>query len=221
MKKFIGHRYDDIGRIYQFDDGSEYYSVTTMLGATGDKTHLERWRNRIGHAKAERQTKYAGDIGTAMHEYLEYYLINGYEPKGYDSVVVGLARQIIPYLNKRVIATITTEQVLYSDTLKLAGTMDALVRYHIDKPIVTVLDFKTSKKKKKIEWITDYIFQLSAYSYMLHETHHVDAPQGVLLFAYKELRDPHNEVIANLTKAEPGMLKRNELFQKKLLTHNS
>jgi len=35
-------------RVYQCPDGSAVASVTTILDATKDKTHLIEWRKRVG-----------------------------------------------------------------------------------------------------------------------------------------------------------------------------
>ena len=213
-KKFKHHIYDDIGRIYEFDDGSRYYSVTTMLGATGDKRFLEAWKERIGKQRAEAELKYAGTIGTQMHEALEYYLINQEEPEAYpNSVVKNLTKQITPYLDKRIDDVWATEKVLYSDHLKLAGTADGIVHYRLKSGVFPViLDFKTSKKLKKPEWMVDYFTQLAIYALMMEELYGQAINYGVLLFAYKQVRNRNKEFVVNLDKYKQLARKRITLF---------
>ena len=210
MKQFIEHTYDDIGRIYNFDDGSVYYSVTTALGNTKDKRFLEEWRERVGHKKADAITKYAGEMGTQMHDCLERYLLK--EPIQYPNAVVkNLSAQIIPYLDKRVTDVQYTEKVLYSDKLNLAGTVDAVVRY---ADIWSILDFKNAKKQPKVSWIQDYLLQLAIYAMMMEEMYGEKINRGVLLFAYREQRSPNREVVVDLTPYKQKAIQRIDLFHK-------
>ncbi len=52
-------------------------SVTTILQATQTAEKIEslaRWKAKVGENEAERVKNEAAKRGTAMHEYLEYYL---------------------------------------------------------------------------------------------------------------------------------------------------
>ena len=72
---------------------------------------------------------------------------------------------MIPYLDK--INNIhCLETQLYSDHLKTAGTVDCIGEYDGK---LTVIDFKTSAKLKKREWVKDYFMQCSAYAVMYEE----------------------------------------------------
>jgi hypothetical protein len=51
-------------RAYLTPDGESLPSVTTILSATKDMTHLNEWKNRIGHAKAQQITTEASGVGT-------------------------------------------------------------------------------------------------------------------------------------------------------------
>ena len=208
MKKFLRHEYDDIGRIYIFDDGSKYYSVTTMLGATGDKKFLVAWKKRIGVQRAEAITRCATNTGNIVHECLEQYLL-GNEVQYPNAVIKMLVRQIIPYIDKYISKVYHTEQILYSSLLNLAGTADGIVDYNDE---FMVLDFKTSRRVPKISWITDYFIQLFIYSKMIEEMYGTRPKKGVLLFCYKEQRSRNNQIIVNLDKYESSAMKRIELF---------
>ena len=61
-------------RVYATPDGETLPSVTTILSATKDMTHLHEWRNRIGHEKAQKITTEAAGRGTSMHKNLESFI---------------------------------------------------------------------------------------------------------------------------------------------------
>ena len=52
-------------------------SVTTILDATKDKTHLIAWKKRVGEAKAQQIVTEAAGRGTRMHKWLEDYVESG------------------------------------------------------------------------------------------------------------------------------------------------
>jgi genome maintenance exonuclease 1 len=61
-------------RRYATPGGPPVASVTTILDATKDKTHLIAWRKRVGEAKAQEITVEAAGRGTRMHKYIEQYV---------------------------------------------------------------------------------------------------------------------------------------------------
>src|SRR5210317_1522034 len=67
-------------RLYETPDGNAVASVTTILDATKDKTHLIQWRKRVGEAKAQEIVTEAAGVGTRMHKYLEDYIEFGEWP---------------------------------------------------------------------------------------------------------------------------------------------
>lgn len=64
-----GYRHYQIGH-------KRYPSITTVLGSTADKSHLDQWRKRIGEAEANRITKNSSTRGTNLHLMCEDYLNN-------------------------------------------------------------------------------------------------------------------------------------------------
>ena len=75
------YQYKDIGRVskngkrhYETPDGRQVPSVTTVLSATKDMTHLHAWRKRIGEQKAQQITTESANIGTVMHRSLEKHV---------------------------------------------------------------------------------------------------------------------------------------------------
>ena len=61
-------------RVYQTPDGESLPSVTTILSATKDMTHLNEWKKRVGVENAQRITTEAAGVGTAMHSNLERFI---------------------------------------------------------------------------------------------------------------------------------------------------
>lgn len=209
MKKFVRHEYDDIGRIYVFDDGSRHYSVTTMLGNTKDQRFLEEWKARIGKERAEAICKIACDTGSTMHEILEYHLRKETISPPPNAYIKNLANQIIPFLDKRVTRVHAIEKVLYSDKYNLAGMTDVIATYNGK---VSIVDFKTSKRKPKWGWIVDYLIQLAIYAMMCEEITGSPIHYGTLLFAYKQIRSPQREVVVKLDKYKNMAIKRINRF---------
>jgi genome maintenance exonuclease 1 len=72
------------------------------------------------------------------------------------------------------------EQKLYSDYLRLAGTVDCIGEY---EGKLSVIDFKTSGKLKKKEWISSYFMQCAAYAIMYEERTGIPINKLVVLIA--------------------------------------
>ena len=151
------------GRTYHTPDGS-YPSITTILGKTSDQTWLLKWKERVGEEEAARVSKIATDRGTLVHEYAERHF-NGediWDELYKEAVdVIQMSRDLIRATEKGVEEIWGQEQVLWSNKYKYAGRTD-MVGIWRGKP--TIIDFKTSKKKKSNKQITDYYIQGCAYA---------------------------------------------------------
>lgn len=154
LNKVNGKRY------YKIPDGSEYPSVTTVLGAK-PKPYLDNWRKMLGDDKAAKETKRCSDRGNAVHEMAEKYLKNLDKPtKGYKPKHIDDFNKLRLMLNK--IDNIRAQEVgLYSDTLKIAGTVDCVGEYD---GVLSIIDFKTSTNNKTHDMIHDYFKQSTAYA---------------------------------------------------------
>ena len=75
--KPIERKQIDGKRKYLTPDGFAVASVTTILDATKDKTHLIAWRKRVGEQKAQEIVTEASSVGTRMHKYLEDFVETG------------------------------------------------------------------------------------------------------------------------------------------------
>jgi len=152
-------------RTYVIPDGTEYPSVTTVLGDK-EKPWLEDWKQMLGDKKAKKETKRCADRGTAIHALAEKYLNNEdinfreYEPKYINDF-----NKLKIRLNQ--IDNIRAQEVgLYSDHMKIAGTVDCVAEYN---GVLSIIDFKTSTNNKTRDMIDDYFKQCTAYAIAWHE----------------------------------------------------
>ena len=173
-------------RYYTDGKSSAVPSVTTILDKTADKTHLIEWRKRIGAEEAAKQTKQAAGFGTLVHNSLEKYSLGeDWEITG-NNYVQQIARQAVTQIVENCMPDIDefwgVEVPLIAQDL-YAGTTDG-VGVHKGDP--AIIDFKTSKKIKKREWIKDYFMQTCAYALAHNEMFGTDIQKGVILMADRE-----------------------------------
>jgi hypothetical protein len=166
-------------RVYQTPDGETLPSVTTILGATKDMTHLNEWRKRIGEQKAQQITTEAAGVGTAMHANLERFLIGEQRQPGNNPVHIkanAMADQIITNGLSKMDEVWAMEQSLYFPGL-YSGTTD-LVGVYDGQPAIA--DHKQTNKPKKAEWVDDYFLQLTAYIMAHNAVYGTDMRRGVI-----------------------------------------
>ena len=155
--------FPDGKRYYTLEDGTRLPSVTTVLGAQ-KKEGIMAWRKRVGEAEANRISKQATGRGTNVHTLCERYLNN-------DSLgdimpdAVEMFRSLKPLLN-RIDNIHYQECALWSKQLGMAGRVDCIGEFD---GVLSVIDFKTSKRIKQSEDIEDYYWQTAAYSLMYEE----------------------------------------------------
>ena len=172
--KFIHEKieigYDDLkvetkssGRKYITPDGEAYPSITTVLGVLSADS-IAAWRARVGDVEANKISHKATTRGTAVHDLVEKYLDNEELPEVMPHVMASLSN-LKPSLN-RISKIFAQEAPLYSKHLGVAGRVDCVGLYD---GVPSIIDFKTSKKPKKREWVTNYFTQESAYAIMWEE----------------------------------------------------
>ena len=190
MKKFV-HR-DDIGdfeipeikvidgkRFYVTPDGNSYPSITTVL-AQQENLGIEAWKSKVGEKEAKRISKESMRIGTAVHQMAEFYLSNYIiKLKDEDKRIVDTFNRL-RFLLGNINNIVGLEIPLFSDLLRVAGTCDCIAEYNGK---LSVIDFKTSRKPKKEEWIDDYYMQTFAYKLMFEEMTGIEIKQIVILVA--------------------------------------
>ena len=152
------------GRRYLVD-GMMWPSVTTVIGHSKKKSIME-WRNRVGEEEANAISKRASTRGNKCHKLCELYLENKSISKySDDPLSMGLFYQIKPYLDS-IDYIHALEAPLCSSLLKMAGRVDCIAEYNGE---LAIIDFKTSTKYKREEWIHDYFAQETAYAIMFQE----------------------------------------------------
>lgn len=170
------------GRKYETPTGQSYPSVTTVIGEMSDKSGLDAWRNRVGHAEAKKIGAQAAKRGTTMHRMCEEYLMN--QEVSPDNHMFGLAetmfKSIQSILDKHVSVVHGIEFPVYSHRLKTAGTVDFFCEWDGKK---TILDFKTSTRTKQESWIENYFIQATIYVMCLWEIYGIRIDQIAVLIA--------------------------------------
>ena len=150
-------------RHYETPDGRQVPSVTTVLSATKDMTHLHAWRKRIGVEKAAQITQESANIGTVMHSSLEKHVKGESRKPGSNLIhqkAHAMANVIIDNGLNDVSEVWGSEVSLHYPEL-YAGTTD-LVGVYKGEP--AIMDFKQARRLKKKEWVEDYFLQLVAYA---------------------------------------------------------
>jgi genome maintenance exonuclease 1 len=166
-------------RQYVTPDGS-FPSITTILGKRKSKA-IQKWRDRVGAEEAQKITTKASRRGTNMHKVVENYLTNhdAYDDKALPHVLE-LFTTIKPIIDDAVSLIHGIEVPLWSKHLGVAGRCDCVALWN-DK--LTIVDWKTSNKPKKEEWMEDYFLQATAYSIMYEERTKRPVGEAVIVIA--------------------------------------
>lgn len=167
-------------RVYNTPDGQRYPSVTTMLGWHG-RDKIQSWRDQVGHEQANTIARVAASRGTGLHLATEQYL-NNQQPVIRSLLVQEMFGKFRPYLD-RINNIHVQETPLFSNHLRLAGTVDCIAEWD---GRLAIIDFKTSTREKKKEWIDNYFMQCAAYAIMYEELAFIPVPRIVVLIAVEE-----------------------------------
>lgn len=155
----------DSGRLYRLPDGSKVPSVTTVLGWV-KKDSLVEWRKKVGEDVANKIATSAANRGTKVHAVCEDYLHNKeIVVKDLDVLTYDMFSSIKDEVD-HIDNVLGIELQLFSEHLGLAGTVDVIADY---KGKRSIIDFKTSTKPKRIEWIDNYFMQTAIYAVMYEE----------------------------------------------------
>ena len=167
-------------RFYILPDGTtKVKSVTTIISDASDKTALLEWKKRVGEKEAQRISTQATRRGTSVHSIAERYVLNednyikAENPFGFESF-----KHIKNVLDESVDNILGVELGLFSKTLKTAGRTDLVAEY---EGVPSIIDFKTSKKLKKEEWIESYFLQSTVYAMMFEAIYKIKIPQIAIL----------------------------------------
>lgn len=158
--------YDDLpsvtktsGRKYSCN-GNDYPSITTVLSILS-KDAIKAWRERVGEEEANKISYRASQRGTAVHEMCEKYINNENHTSGFMPNIIADFNRIKSILDSRIGTVYGQELPLYSDYLGVAGRVDCVAEFDGK---LSIIDFKTSRKTKKYEWVTSYFMQEAFYA---------------------------------------------------------
>jgi genome maintenance exonuclease 1 len=167
------------GRRHYVTPAGKFPSITTVLGSFPNPALIE-WRKRVGEVEANRISNTASSRGTKLHLLAEKYLSNEeinkkeFMPDALSSFYS--FKPILDNINR----IHKLEVPLYSNKLKVAGRCDAIAEYEGE---LSIIDFKTSKKEKKEEWIENYFIQATFYGLCYAELTGIVAKNIVILIA--------------------------------------
>ena len=179
---------EDGKRFYKTPDGGSYPSVTSVTGILA-KDSILAWRQRIGEERADQITKAATSRGNEVHRLAELYLKNELfsqtnlfdQPK---SNAYKMFEALSKILDQNVGTVRAIEAPLYSHNLRVGGRVDLVAEWEGE---LAVIDFKTSSKPKKEQWIDNYFMQSSAYAQMFEELTEITINKIVIAVALENL----------------------------------
>jgi hypothetical protein len=192
------------GEIRKYHIGDKVYpSITSVLSRTMDAEKsiiLGDWQARVGEDGAEEIKQYATGRGDQVHTLIEKYILadpeflNLYNSS--SSKIKRLFNQAKDVLDDDVDNVRLLERPLYSKVLKIAGRVDMVSDY---KNKISIVDFKTSTKRKIKSEITDYFIQKSFYALCFKELYGENIEQIVTLITTENglkasvfVEDPRN-----------------------------
>jgi len=217
MKK--NNKYNYIQGTQLSDHGSRIYdvagyrlpSVTTVLGKTKDQKFLQDWIAKKGAKEAERIKNVSSARGTAMHKFLEHYILgDGYDDlTGLGQEAKSMAEKVIEMGLAPVEEYHGSEVTMYYPGL-YAGSTDLVCNHNGEDAIV---DFKQSNRPKKKEWIEDYYLQIAAYAMAHDYVHGSSINKGVIMVCTPDLY--YQEFVitgAELRQYKHKFLKRLDMY---------
>jgi genome maintenance exonuclease 1 len=192
------------GRTYVTPDGNKYPSITTVLSILSEES-IAAWKKRVGEEVAAKISTKASNRGTLVHSIIERYLLNEDTSEFLPHIRQSL-ENVRPILDGRLTKIYGLEVPLYSDHLGLAGRCDCIGLFD---GVPSIVDFKTSKRVKKKEYISNYFAQMSAYAIMFEERTGMPITNTVIIMdvddneplVFKEHRDNYIDLLLK-TKAE-------------------
>ena len=170
----------DTGRRYACPNGISYPSVTTVLSILSEES-IRAWRARVGEEEANKVSARASGRGTRVHLICEKYIDNVEDYKeGFTPDIIQTFMSMKDTLDTRIGEVYAQEAPLFSEHLGLAGRVDCVAMFDGK---LSIVDFKTSRKKKNKDWITGYFIQESAYAIMWEERTGMPITQLVTIIA--------------------------------------
>tara|TARA_Y100000590_G_scaffold345934_1_gene395917 strand:- start:1491 stop:2162 length:672 start_codon:yes stop_codon:yes gene_type:complete len=171
-------------RYYTTPEGKHYPSVTTVTGML-NKVWIKKWRKAVGEEKANKISRQAATRGTRYHQLQEDFLNNILteerlqQATPLDLLMFNQTKDITSKLGD----IYMLEGSMYSNELKMAGRVDCIADF---AGKVSVVDFKTSTKRKTPSKIKNYFLQETAYAKMFEEMYDTKIERIVTIVAVEE-----------------------------------
>ena len=212
-------KYSYVNGTQSMDHGSRIYdvagyrlpSVTTILGKTKDQKFLKDWTAKVGEQEATRIKNVSSARGTAMHKFLEHYILG----TGYDDLT-GLGQEAKSMAEKVIEIGLAPVEEYYGSEVTMyypglyAGSTDLVCSHNGEDAIV---DFKQANRPKKKEWIEDYYLQIAAYAMAHDYVHNSAINKGVIMVCTPDLY--YQEFVitgAELRQYKHKFLKRLDMY---------
>lgn len=191
-------------------NGSSYYSVNgvrvpriTQVLSSYKADGLQQWRKRVGNDVADLKCQIGIKRGNEVHQIIQSYLENDCTCKYSDMILAtGMFEAAKPALG-RISRIRGTELPLYNKSFEIAGTADCIAEFD---GVLSIIDYKTGERPKKIEWCERYFLQETFYSLTWEEMTHSPVEQLVTIVisetgevqVIKEQRDNWVETLEEL-----------------------
>jgi len=173
------------GRVYNIGGNNPYKSVTTYI-KDRNPNKFDEIINQMG-IENWNELSYAGTHdGSLFHSYCEQLLENEtiqYKKSIHPKLNDYFKTTMKGYLKEHINNIVLSEAVLFSHKYKLAGRVDLIAEFD---GVLSVIDFKTSNKPKKKEWIGDYELQTELYRRMFKEMYFINITQKVIIMLEKQ-----------------------------------
>jgi CRISPR/Cas system-associated exonuclease Cas4 (RecB family) len=201
----------EVGRVYKTPDGA-FPSITTILGRLS-RDDINKWRKRVGEETADKISRTSSSRGTRIHKMCEDY-INNKKPEIRSPLDKQMFMSMQEILDDFVGEVYGQELPLYSKHLGIAGRVDLICEWNGKLAIV---DYKTSAKIKKREWVNSYFMQATAYCIMYEEMTGIPVDRFVILIGVDQeppqtFYGKRDDNIAGLIDAIKGYYDENDLI---------
>ena len=171
-------------RYYTTPEGKHYPSVTTVTGLL-NKKWIKAWRKKIGEEKANKISRKAAGRGTRYHHLQEDFLNNKLteerlkEATPLDLMMFNQTKELTSKLGD----IYMLEGSMYSNELEIAGRVDCVAEF---AGKVSVIDFKTSTRRKSPSQVKSYFLQETAYATMFEEMYGIPIERIVTIVSVEE-----------------------------------
>jgi genome maintenance exonuclease 1 len=165
------------GRYYVTPEGMQYPSTTTVVN-WDKREFFAEWRKTN-----PQKSKMILNRGTLVHQMVEDYIMTGLTPQTSEDETTNRMFRNLSSMVDTLDEVKAVEAPLYSDLLKMAGRVDCV---GIMNGEYCIIDFKTSSKMKREEWLTEYWCQATAYAIMWQERTGIAIPRIAIMMASED-----------------------------------